>query len=131
MLIEERLLIGGQLRDAAGGRTYENINPATEEVVGGRGRRHRRRHARSDRRRSDAFDDGAWAADPAFRARCLRQLHEALLRHAPEIRATIRAEVGATEASLSTALFDRALDNLTVRRGSRRELRVRTGPRRR
>jgi aldehyde dehydrogenase (NAD+) len=42
----------------------------------------------------------------------LRQLHEALLRHAPEIRATIRAEVGATEAGLSTALYDRALDNL-------------------
>ena len=112
MLIEERMLIGGQLRGAAGDRTYENINPATEEVVG------RAADASADDMRAAigaaraAFDEGAWAADPAFRARCLRQLHEALLRHAPEIRATIRAEVGATEAGLSTALYDRALDNL-------------------
>ena len=34
MLVEEQMLIGGQLRGAAGDRTYENINPATEEVVG-------------------------------------------------------------------------------------------------
>jgi aldehyde dehydrogenase (NAD+) len=112
MLVEERLLIGGELRNAAGDRTYENVNPATEEVVG------RAADASADDMRAaigaarTAFDDGAWAADPAFRARCLRQLHEALVKHAPEIRATIRAEVGATEAGLSTALFDRALDNL-------------------
>jgi aldehyde dehydrogenase (NAD+) len=112
MLIEERMLIGGQLRNAAGDRTYENINPATEEVVG------RAADASAEDMRAaigaarTAFDDGVWAADPAFRARCLRQLHEALLRHAPEIRAAVRAEVGATEASLSTALYDRALDNL-------------------
>jgi len=34
LFVEERLFIGGQLRDAAGGRTYQNINPATEEVIG-------------------------------------------------------------------------------------------------
>src|SRR4051794_6035025 len=101
MLIEERLLIDGQLRCAAGDRTYENINPATEEVVG------RAADASAEDMRAaigaarTAFDEGSWATDSTFRAHCLRQLHEALLRHAPEIRAAIRAEVGATEAGLS------------------------------
>jgi aldehyde dehydrogenase (NAD+) len=113
LFVEERLFIGGKLREAGGGRTYENINPATEQVVG----------VAADATAEDmleaigaaraAFDLGEWAADANFRARCLRQLHEALLANAPAIRETVRAEVGATDASLSTALFDRALDNLT------------------
>lgn len=31
---EERLFINGELRDADGGATFDNINPATEEVIG-------------------------------------------------------------------------------------------------
>ena len=31
---EERLLIGGKLVDASDGGTFENVNPATEEVLG-------------------------------------------------------------------------------------------------
>ena len=31
---ESRMLIDGKLVDAASGRTYDNINPATEEVIG-------------------------------------------------------------------------------------------------
>ena len=125
MLVEERLLIGGQLRNAAGDRTYENVNPATEEVVG------RAADASADDMRAaigaarTAFDDGVWAADPALRARCLRQLHEALLRHAPEIRATIRAEVGATEARSQHRSVRPGAGQPAVRRRPRREFRIR------
>ena len=31
---ERRMLIDGQLVDAEGGRTFDNVNPATEDVVG-------------------------------------------------------------------------------------------------
>ena len=31
---EEQLFIGGELRDARNGSTFENINPATEELLG-------------------------------------------------------------------------------------------------
>ena len=31
---ESRMLIDGELVDAQDGRTYENLNPATEEVIG-------------------------------------------------------------------------------------------------
>ncbi len=34
LLYEDRLLINGELVPATGGRTYANINPATEEVLG-------------------------------------------------------------------------------------------------
>ena len=113
MLVEERLFIDGQLRTAAAGRTYPNVNPATEEVVGIAADATAEDMLDAIRAARTAFDNTGWAADAAFRARCLRQLHEALLANAPAIRETVRAEVGATDASLDTALFDRALDNLT------------------
>ncbi|WP_248818009.1 aldehyde dehydrogenase family protein [Frankia sp. AgB32] len=113
MFVEERLYIGGKLREAASGRTYENVNPATEEVIG----------VAADGSAEDilaaidaartAFDEGSWASDPVFRARCLRQLHAALTKHADGVRAAIRAEVGATAMGLATAQFDGALTNLT------------------
>lgn len=112
LFAEERMLIGGQLRQATGARTYVNINPATEEVIGVAADATAEDMSAAIGAARSAFDDGSWAGDPAFRASCLRQLHAALLRHAPRLRATTRAEVGATEVSLSTALFDRAVDNL-------------------
>jgi aldehyde dehydrogenase (NAD+) len=113
LFVEERLFIGGQLREATGGRTYQNINPATEDVIGVAADATAEDMTAAIEAARTAFDEGEWAADPIFRARCLRQLHAALLKHAPAVRATIRAEVGATEPSLDTAQFDRALDNLS------------------
>jgi aldehyde dehydrogenase (NAD+) len=113
LFIEERMMIGGQLRQAAGGRTYPNVNPATEEVIGVAADASAEDMSAAIGAARSAFDDGRWAGDPAFRASCLRQLHAALVRHAPRLRATVRAEVGATEVSLATAQFDRAIDNLT------------------
>lgn len=52
-----------------------------------------------------AFDQGTWAHDPVFRAHCLRQLDTALKAHGQGIRATLRAEVGACEVSLASAMF--------------------------
>jgi aldehyde dehydrogenase (NAD+) len=91
---EDRLLIGGKLVAATGGGTFDNVNPATEEVLG----------TAADGGAADmdaaiaaargAFDETSWATDHAFRVRCLRQLHTALVAHAEELRATTVAEVG-------------------------------------
>ncbi len=91
---ETRLLIDGRLVPARGGRSYENVNPATEEVIG------RAADATPDdmdaaiaaARR--AFDASEWSRDLALRARCLRQLHAALAKHREELRPQIVAEVG-------------------------------------
>jgi aldehyde dehydrogenase (NAD+) len=95
MLAQENLLVDGKLVPAASGRVFETINPATEEVLG----------TAADAGAEDldaaigaarrAFDSGSWATDPVFRAGCLRQLRDALVEHAEELRATTVAEVGA------------------------------------
>jgi aldehyde dehydrogenase (NAD+) len=88
------LLIDGKLIPGSGG-TFDVINPATEEVLG----------RAADATASDmdaaiaaarrAFDDTTWSRDHAFRARCLRQLRDALLAHIEDFREITIAEVGA------------------------------------
>src|SRR5690348_6889264 len=80
-LAEPRMLIDGKLVDASNGATFDNVNPATEEVIG----------AAADASSDDltqaidaarrAFDETTWSTDHAFRRRCLQQLHDALQRH--------------------------------------------------
>src|ERR1700712_1083081 len=91
---EESLLIDGKLVPAASGAVYDNINPATEEVLGvvADGGAADMDAAIGAARR--AFDEGFWSTDLAFRVRCLRQLQTALQNHAEELRATTVAEVG-------------------------------------
>lgn len=108
-LIETRLLINGELREAQDGKTFPNINPATEAVIGFAADADAIDMNAAIAAARTAFDEGRWSSDPAFRARCLRQLHAALQKHATAIRATLRAEVGACEVSLASAMFDMAL----------------------
>src|SRR5262245_3486508 len=91
---ESRMLVGGRLRDAAGGETFDNVNPATEEIVGAvaDGSAADLDEAISAARR--AFDDGCWSRDSAFRSRCLAQLHEAMVRHIDELRLAMVLELG-------------------------------------
>jgi aldehyde dehydrogenase (NAD+) len=91
---EERLLIDGDLVPAEGGRTYETVNPTTGEVLGVAADAtvaDAERAIASSRR---AFDTTSWATDVAFRQRCLRQLHEALVANREDLRALLTAENG-------------------------------------
>ena len=91
---EERLLIDGELVQATGARTYENINPATEEVIGvaaDAGSEDIERAIAAGRR---AFDETDWSRDHSLRSRCLRQLHDAFQENLEELRASYVAEVG-------------------------------------
>ena len=77
---ETRLFIDGELCEAASGKTYANINPATEEVMGqvadaGSGDMDR---AIAAARR--AFDDTDWSTNHAFRLKCLQQLQQGTAR---------------------------------------------------
>jgi aldehyde dehydrogenase (NAD+) len=92
---EARMLIDGKLVEAEGGKTYDNINPATEEVIGqvADGSPADMGAAIAAARR--AFDDTTWSTDRAFRKACLLQLKEALDKHKEELRPQIVAEVGA------------------------------------
>lgn len=91
---ERRNLIAGRLVEARSGKTFDNINPATEEVLG----------VTADAGREDmdtalgaartAFDESDWSRDAAFRAKCLRQLSDALGAAREELRAIVVAEGG-------------------------------------
>ncbi|WP_132472171.1 aldehyde dehydrogenase family protein [Rhodococcus sp. SMB37] len=92
------MLIDGQLVDAASGRVFENINPATAAVIGitvdaaaedadaavGAARR--------------AFDSTNWATDAQLRRRVLHQLADVLEKHAVDLGAVVTAEAGAPVA---------------------------------
>jgi aldehyde dehydrogenase (NAD+) len=91
----EPLLIDGALCPSADGRTFPNVNPATEEVIGVTADATDADLDRAIAAARRAFDETAWATDRALRGRCLRQLHEGLLKHAEELRSVIVAEAGA------------------------------------
>ncbi|MFF0814191.1 aldehyde dehydrogenase [Rhodococcus sp. NPDC003318] len=88
------LLVDGKLIPGSGG-TFDIVNPATEEIVGraADGTAADMDAAIAAARR--AFDTTDWSRDHAFRARCLRQLRDALQSHLEELREITIAEVGA------------------------------------
>ncbi len=90
-----QLTIDGELTPAATGRTYPNISPATEEVIGeaaDAGPEDVERAIAAARR---AFDESDWPTNHAFRHRCLAQLKQGLTAVQDELRAMISAETGA------------------------------------
>lgn len=108
----DRNLIDGKLVAASGGGTFETLNPATEEVLG----------VAADGTAADmdaaigaartAFDATSWSRDHAFRAHCIRQLHDALVAHADELRELTIAEVGAPRFLTSIAQLDSPVEDL-------------------
>jgi aldehyde dehydrogenase (NAD+) len=99
---EPRMLIDGKLVEASDGAVFDNVNPATEEVLGqvaDGGKDDMRRAIGAARR---AFDEGVWATDRAFRKRCLEQLQAALEAEREQLRAELVAEAG-TPVSLTYA----------------------------
>jgi aldehyde dehydrogenase (NAD+) len=91
---ESRLLIDGKLVNATGNRTYPNVNPATEEVIGQVADATREDMERAIAAARRAFDTTDWSTNLAKRAKCLRQLHAALTQHKEASRPQIVAEVG-------------------------------------
>lgn len=91
---EPRMLIDGRLVQSSKGATFPNENPATEEIIGEAADATREDLARAVGAARRAFDETTWSTAPAFRARCLRQLHEALERQKEELRQVLVAEAG-------------------------------------
>lgn len=95
---ENRLFIDGELLEASGAkgaRTYPNISPVTEEVIGevaNAGPADMERAIAAARR---AFDETDWSTNHAFRVKCLQQLKDGLLLVQEEFKAQISAETGA------------------------------------
>ena len=68
---EVRMLIGGELVEAASGKRFDNVNPATEEVLGQVADASKEDMARAITAARQAFDETDWSTNRALRKRCL------------------------------------------------------------
>jgi aldehyde dehydrogenase (NAD+) len=91
---EVRMLVDGELVEAASGKRFENVNPANEEVLGVVADASREDMAKAIGAARRAFDDTDWSSNRALRRRCLEQLHEAMVEEKEAIRSELVAEVG-------------------------------------
>jgi aldehyde dehydrogenase (NAD+) len=92
------MLIDGKLVEAKSGNVFDNINPATEDVLGqvaDAGHDDMEEAIAAARR---AFDETAWSTDKEFRKHCLLQLQAALESERELLRAELVAEVGSPVA---------------------------------
>jgi aldehyde dehydrogenase (NAD+) len=103
---EHRLYIDGRLRESSTGKTVENVNPATEEVLG------QATDASADDMQEAiaaarrAFDTTDWSTNREFRQHCLLQLHNALQEEKEDMRAELVVEAGAPVSATYIAQLD-------------------------
>src|SRR5450432_3090055 len=112
LAFESRMLIDGKLVEAEGGATYDNVDPATEEVIGVAADAAPADMERAIAAARRAFDESAWATDRELRKRCLLQLQEALAKERETLRPQIVAETG-TPVGLTFAIQqDTCIDDM-------------------
>ena len=107
---EPMMLIDGTLVEASGEKTFANINPATEEVLG-----HVADGSISDMQRAiaaarRAFDGSDWSTNRPFRRHCLEQLHHALDAEREQMREQLILEVGCPRMLTFGPQLDAPLD---------------------
>ena len=107
---EKHLLIDGRLVAARSGRTFNNVNPATEERLGVAADATAEDMEQAIAAARRAFDRGKWASDPGFRRGCLDQLLAALREERERIRATLIAENG-SPTSMGAIQVDDPIDH--------------------
>jgi aldehyde dehydrogenase (NAD+) len=109
---EPRLLIDGKLVEASGGKTFANIDPATEESLGDTSDGTTADMATAIAAARRSFDETSWATDHAFRRRCLEQFHAALEAHKEELRTIVVGEVGSPLMLTYMMQVDGPIDDL-------------------
>ncbi|AKS34259.1 aldehyde dehydrogenase family protein [Mycolicibacterium goodii] len=99
---EDAMLIDGDLVAASDGKTFDNTNPATGQVIGTVADACPADVDRAIGAARRAFDDSNWPHDAELRRHCLLQLHKALVASADLIRATAVTEIGVAVRTSNT-----------------------------
>ena len=107
---EPRMLIDGELVEAAGGQTFGNVNPATEELLGQVADASVEDMQRAIGAARRAFDHTDWPTNRALRRRCLEQLQHALAAVREELREQLILEVGCPRMLTFGPQLDAPLD---------------------
>jgi aldehyde dehydrogenase (NAD+) len=105
------MLIDGELVEAASGKRFDNVNPATEEVLGEVADASADDMKRAIAAARRAFDETDWSTNHAFRKKCLLQLQEAIESEKEELRHELVAEVGCPIALTYGPQLDAPLDD--------------------
>ena len=85
---QTRLLIGGEFRDAAGGKTFDTINPATEEKIASVAYAQQEDVDAAVKAARRALEQGDWGKmDARDRGACLYRLADLLEKHIDELAA--------------------------------------------
>src|SRR5438552_4716116 len=108
---EHRMLVDGELVEADSGATFENVNPATEEVLGSVADASTAEMQRAITAARRAFDETDWSANHALRKRCLEQLQEALEAEREELREQLILEVGCPRMTTQGPQLDGPMEN--------------------
>ncbi len=108
---ESRMLVDGKLIDADSGKTFADVNPATEEVLGQVADASAAEMHRAIDAARRAFDETDWSTNHAFRQHCLEQLQEALEGEREELREELIAEVGCPRMATNGPQLDAPLDS--------------------
>ena len=93
-MFEHRMLIDGQLVQGQDQKSFDNVNPATEEVLGSVADGSRSNMERAVAAARTAFDQSSWSRDHEGRKQALLQLQTALEDEREEMRSELVAEVG-------------------------------------
>ena len=109
---EPRLAIAGELVAAAGGATFTVADPSTGEAIGEAADGSAADMERAIGAARDAFDRTGWAGDHALRARCLRQLQEAMRADVETLRRDLVAEIGCVVRMTYGDQLDRPIEKL-------------------
>jgi len=107
---ESRMLIDGELVESDSGKTFDNVNPATEEVIGRVTDASVADMHRAIAAARRAFDHTDWSTNHALRKRCLSQLQEALESEREELREELILEVGCPRSMTHGPQLDGPLD---------------------
>jgi aldehyde dehydrogenase (NAD+) len=108
---EVRMLVDGQLVEAASEKRFDNVNPATEEVLGPVADASAQDMQRAIAAARRAFDQTDWSTNRAHRKRCLEQLQEALEGEREELREELIKEVGTPRMMTYSAQLDSPLED--------------------
>src|SRR3984885_6030344 len=107
---EQRMLVDGELVESDTRKTFDNVDPATEEVLGqvADGSSADMLRAIDGARR--AFDESDWSTDHELRKHCLSQLQDALEKEREELREELILEVGCPRMTTHANQLDIPLD---------------------
>ena len=110
---EQRLLVNGELSGSLDGGTFAVVDPSTGSEVGvaADGTLADMDTAIASARR--AFDGTSWTTDAAFRARCLRQLQDAMSDERETLRRDLVAEIGCAVRMTYGDQLDRPIEKLS------------------